>query len=107
LVFSTLDGYPVTKGHTLVIPKRHFLDYFDSTKEEREAIFELLEKQKYKLLKEDPTIQGFNVGINIGEMAGQSIFHLHVHLFPRRKGDIENPRGGVRGIIPSKRNYSK
>ena len=100
-----LDGYPVTTGHSLVIPKRHVADYFDLTSHELSAINTLLADQKKQLQTHDSSITGFNVGINIGEDAGQTIFHCHVHLIPRRKGDVETPRGGVRGVIPSKQGY--
>lgn len=99
------DAYPVTKYHTLIIPKRHISDYFELTKEELEAIEELLKKQKEEILKLDNSVTGFNIGVNIGADAGQSIFHSHTHLIPRRKGDTENPRGGVRGVIKEKQSY--
>jgi ATP adenylyltransferase len=103
--FAVLDGYPVTKGHTLIIPKRHFSDYFDITKAENDSIYDLIRVRKKQLGQEYKEIQGFNVGINSGEVAGQTIWHCHIHLIPRRKGDIENPRGGVRGVIPSRMSY--
>nr|WP_315990303.1 HIT family protein [Desulforamulus aquiferis] len=104
LAFAIYDKYPVNQGHILIIPKRHFGNYFDSTKEEREAILNLLEECKVFLDKEYSP-DGYNIGINIGEAAGQTVWHLHVHLIPRYRGDIENPRGGVRGVIPDKRIY--
>ena len=103
LVFR--DGYPVTKGHTLIIPKRHVSDYFELHQPEINAINQLLYRHKEKLQNEDKTITGFNVGVNSGEDAGQSIFHVHVHLIPRRKGDMDKPKGGVRGVIPEKQSY--
>lgn len=99
------DNYPVTKYHTLIIPKRHVKDYFDLHSPERNAIEELLQKQRYYLLDKDRTITGFNVGVNCGVDAGQSIFHVHIHLIPRRKGDVKLPKGGVRGVIPDKQSY--
>jgi ATP adenylyltransferase len=99
------DGYPVTKGHTLVIPKRHVLEYFDLSDAERRDADHLLNLMKQKLAKNDPSITGYNIGTNNGESAGQTIFHVHYHLIPRRNGDTENPRGGVRGVIPGKRAY--
>ena len=99
------DSYPVTECHTLIIPKRHVANYFELTKKERDAIDELLFTQKDRLLTLDRTITGFNVGINVGKVAGQSIFHVHVHLIPRRQGDMVNPKGGVRGVIPEKQQY--
>jgi len=99
------DGFPVTPGHTLIIPKRHVADYFDLHTPELNAIQALMEGQRALLIQKDPTIAGFNVGINAGEAAGQTIFHVHVHLIPRRVGDVEKPRGGVRGVIPGKQAY--
>ena len=99
------DSYPVTEYHTLIIPRRHVADYFELTKEEVDAMQELLYLQKDRLLQSDPTITGFNIGINVGEDAGQSIFHVHMHLIPRRHGDMEAPKGGVRGVIPEKQKY--
>ena len=105
LAFAVLDGFTVTAGHTLIIPKRHFSDYFEMTQQELLAIDDILTKRRKQLLLEDNTIAGFNIGVNIGEVAGQTIFHLHYHLIPRRKNDIPNPKGGVRGVIPEKMSY--
>jgi diadenosine tetraphosphate (Ap4A) HIT family hydrolase len=105
LVYAIRDGFPVTEGHTLFIPKRHTLDYFSLEQEEVIAINQLMDSHRLLLQKEDPTIDGFNIGMNCGESAGQTIFHCHVHLIPRRKGDVENPRGGVRHIIAGKGFY--
>jgi ATP adenylyltransferase len=105
LAFVLEDGFPVTPYHSLVIPKRHFENFFEITNEELLAINELLKAKKEQILDLDKSVGGFNIGINIGEAAGQSIFHLHVHLIPRRVGDIDNPKGGVRGVIPEKRSY--
>jgi diadenosine tetraphosphate (Ap4A) HIT family hydrolase len=105
LAYAIRDGFPVTAGHTLFIPKRHTLDYFGLLPAEVSAINLLMAEQKKLLQKEDPTINGFNIGMNCGETAGQTIFHCHVHLIPRRKGDVENPRGGVRHIIAGKGFY--
>ena len=99
------DGYPVTELHTLVIPKRHVTTYFELTEDERKSIHTLLESQRAKIMAEDDTVEGFNIGWNCGEAAGQTVFHAHVHLIPRRKGDVENPRGGVRHIIDEKGEY--
>ncbi len=99
------DLYPVTNKHTLIIPKLHRLDYFDLTSEELDAVNDLLKKQKDKILSEDENVTGFNIGANCGEEAGQTVFHCHIHLIPRRKGDMENPRGGVRLVIPEKGHY--
>ena len=104
LAYAIYDKYPVGKGHMLFIPKRHVKDFFDITKEEREAIFELIDEGK-KLLDEKYSPDSYNVGINCGEHAGQTIMHVHVHLIPRYIGDIKNPTGGVRGVIPEKMKY--
>lgn len=99
LAYAIRDGFPVTKGHTLVITKRHVPDYFGLEKSEVDAINELMHKQRHDLMVDDPSIEGFNIGMNCGEVAGQTIFHCHLHLIPRRRGDVENPRGGVRHLI--------
>jgi diadenosine tetraphosphate (Ap4A) HIT family hydrolase len=106
LAYAIFDKYPVNKGHMLIIPKRHTANYFDLTMEERLAIDELLFQGK-QLLDETYYPDGYNVGINCGEVAGQTIFHVHVHLIPRYKGDMEDPRGGVRGVIPGKMKYKE
>ena len=105
LALSFKDLYPVTKGHSLVIPKRHAQSFFDLEKDEKKAILELLELQKEKLTSQDKLITGFNIGINSGEVAGQTIFHCHIHLIPRRRGDVKDPRGGLRGIFKDKQSY--
>jgi diadenosine tetraphosphate (Ap4A) HIT family hydrolase len=99
------DKNPVSKGHLLIIPKRHCLDYFEMTGEEQIDANNLLKKLRDKISGEDNSVTGFNIGMNSGESAGQTIFHCHIHLIPRRDGDTENPRGGVRGVIPGKMNY--
>lgn len=101
---ARLDDYPVNDGHLEVIPKRHIKTWWETTQEEKNAIFDLLDQAK-KIVDEKYHPNGYNIGMNLGEEAGQSIMHLHVHLIPRYKGDVENPRGGVRGIIPTKQNY--
>ena len=104
LAFAIFDGFPVNPGHVLVIPKRHVANYFELTSAEVLAINGLLNKMKAEVeAKFHP--DGYNIGVNVGADAGQSIFHVHVHLIPRYKGDVESPRGGVRGVIPSKRSY--
>ena len=100
-------AYPVTKHHTLIITNRHVEDFFELTKEEMVELDEVLKKQKEELKKIDKEISAFNVGVNIGKDAGQSIMHCHLHLIPRRKGDVEDPRGGVRGVIPEKQKYKR
>jgi diadenosine tetraphosphate (Ap4A) HIT family hydrolase len=104
---ATRDSYPVTELHTLIIPKRHFASFFDMNLDEQSSMHQILKQQRDEILTIDPTVEAFNLGTNDGIAAGQSIFHLHIHLFPRRAGDIENPRGGVRGVIPSKQKYNK
>ena len=104
-VFAILDKHPVTKGHHLVISKRHIADYFAMSyneKREAEALLSLLKRQ---ILLDDPSVQAFNVGMNCGEVAGQTVMHAHIHLIPRRAGDVEDPRGGVRGCVPGKMGY--
>jgi diadenosine tetraphosphate (Ap4A) HIT family hydrolase len=98
------DGFPVNPGHVLVIPKRHEANFFELTHEEREDLFRLLTKAM-KLITEKHSPDAFNVGINIGEAAGQTVYHTHVHLIPRYDGDVPDPRGGVRGVIPHKQQY--
>ena len=102
LSYAIRDGNPVTPLHTLIIPRRHVESFFDLHGAERNAIFALLDEMKSDIQKKDETVEGFNVGVNNGEAAGQSVPHVHVHLIPRRRGDVENPRGGVRGVIPRK-----
>ena len=104
-VVAIKDGYPVTDGHTLVIPKRHAPEYFDLSDTERRDADSLLQVLKKKMSQNDPSITGYNIGVNNGASAGQTIFHVHYHLIPRRNGDTENPRGGIRGVIPGKRAY--
>ena len=103
--YATFDSYPVSSYHSLIIPKRHVKDYFDLSDEEVLGCNQLIKKVKNKLKNKDKTVKGFNVGINSGKLAGQSIMHCHIHLIPRREGDVENPQGGVRGVIPSKQHY--
>ena len=103
--FVIRDSYPVTKFHSLIIPKSHKKNYFDLTKEEMNSCYELLIAEKESLKKLDSSIKGFNIGINIGKVAGQTIDHAHIHLIPRRQGDIKDPSGGVRGVIPEKQKY--
>lgn len=105
LAFAIRDGFPVTEGHTLIAPKRHVADYFELFQPELNAIQSLLQLAKSALAAEDPGIQGFNMGVNSGAVAGQTVFHCHVHLIPRRKGDVPDPKGGVRGVIPSRQKY--
>ena len=99
------DAFPVTPLHSLVITKRHVVSYFQCSKKELDEIPVILDTQKTELKILDDTITGFNIGMNIGEDAGQTIFHCHIHVIPRRQGDTPNPRGGVRGVIPLKQKY--
>jgi diadenosine tetraphosphate (Ap4A) HIT family hydrolase len=105
LAFAIRDAYPVTPGHTLVIPRREFADWFDATPSERAAIFALVDTIKAQLDARDDPPDGYNIGINAGAAAGQTVFHLHVHVIPRRHGDMADPRGGVRHVIPERGNY--
>ncbi len=104
LAYAKMDEYPVSPGHMLIISKRHISDWFSLTEEEKTAILELLNIAKQHL-ESVYHPDGFNIGINCGEAAGQTIFHVHVHLIPRYHGDVKNPRGGVRGVIANKQNY--
>ena len=105
LAYAIHDGFPVTPLHTLIIPKRHVETYFDLTEAEILACNRLLSGCREEILKSDPVVEAFNIGMNAGEVAGQTIFHCHIHLIPRRKGDVENPRGGIRHLIPGKGYY--
>lgn len=105
LSYIIYDKYPVTYGHCLIIPKRHFENYFDITQPEINSIHRQATKAKQLIQQKDKTIKGFNIGINSGAVAGQTIFHTHIHLIPRRENDVENPIGGIRNIIPNKGKY--
>ena len=99
------DKFPVTKNHSLIIPKRHVESFFDLTPEEYADCMVLIKTTKETLSKLDESISAFNIGVNVGQDAGQTVSHCHIHLIPRRKGDIEKPDGGVRNIIPGKGSY--
>ena len=105
LVYATLDGFAVTPLHTLIVPKRHVATYFDLGQSEINACNKLMAELKQDIEAKDSTVTGFNIGVNNGESAGQTVFHCHIHLIPRRDGDVENPRGGVRNTIPGKGDY--
>ena len=107
LAYSSLDSYPVSKFHSLIVPKRHIQNYFEMSKEEIQACNELIVETKNQILKEDPAVKGFNIGTNVGKVSGQSIMHCHIHLIPRREDDVENPQGGVRSVIPKKQHYKR
>jgi ATP adenylyltransferase len=105
LVLAVRDRFPVTSGHTLIIPRRHVVDYLELWQPELNAVRDLELHIVRQLRENDPTISGFNIGANSGVSAGQTVQHCHVHVIPRRDGDVPDPRGGVRGVIPSKQNY--
>lgn len=105
LAFVAFDSYPVSQFHSLIIPKRHIQNYFDLTNDELLACHGLLLKIKNKINSDDNTVGGFNIGVNSERIAGQSILHCHIHLIPRRVGDVDNPQGGVRSVIPSRQHY--
>lgn len=114
---AILDGFPVSPGHTLIIPRRHFVSLFEATEVERTALFDMLAEARERLLnppqppfdKEGSSRvpDGFNIGINDGASAGQTVMHLHIHLIPRYAGDCEDPRGGVRWVFPERAVYWK
>ncbi|HXY53598.1 MAG TPA: HIT domain-containing protein [Nitrospirota bacterium] len=106
LSFTVRDTLPVSPGHTLILPKRHIASIFEATKEEVAVLWKALQQARSELLKEFSP-DGFNIGINDGLAAGQTILHLHIHLIPRYKGDMPDPRGGIRWIFPEKAVYWK
>ncbi len=104
LAYVLFDRHPVTPGHCLIIPVRHVADYFATTPPERQAMLELADEAR-ALLERDFSPRGYNLGINVGAVAGQTVPHVHLHLIPRYPGDVDNPRGGVRGVIPGRQDY--
>lgn len=106
LAFSARDTYGVSPGHTLVIPKRHVASFFELTPEEVAECMKLINEEK-KNIDEQFSPDGYNIGVNIGSAAGQSIFHVHIHIIPRYEGDVENPQGGVRHVIAKKAHYKR
>ena len=106
LAYSARDSYAVSPGHTVVIPRRHVASFFELTPEEINACIALINEER-KLLDEEFKPDGYNIGVNIGPAAGQSIFHVHIHIIPRYKGEVENPQGGVRHVIPRKGHYKR
>ena len=106
LAYSARDSYAVSPGHTLVVPRRHVASFFDLTPEEINACMGLITEER-RLLDEAFNPDGYNIGVNIGPAAGQSILHVHIHIIPRYKGDVENPQGGVRHVIPKKAHYTR
>ncbi len=105
LAFALRDVNPVTALHSLVLPNRHAPTYFDLTEDEIVAANDLLRRLRAEIVQQDPSVEGFNIGANIGSVSGQTIFHCHIHLIPRRPGDVDDPLGGVRGVIPSRQRY--
>ena len=105
LAYASSDSYPVSQFHSLVVPKRCIENYFELNEKEILACNDLIKKLKKKIISEDKSVEGFNIGANAGKVAGQSIFHCHIHVIPRRKGDVDNPQGGVRSVIPLKQHY--
>lgn len=105
LFYVIRDTYPVTYLHTLIISKRHVETYFNLNDEELSELPSVIKAERQSLIEIDKSIKAFNIGMNSGAEAGQTIFHFHVHLIPRRTGDVKDPRGGVRGVIPDKQNY--
>ena len=107
LAYASYDSYPVSDHHCLIIPKRHIKDYFDMTNDELIACNDIIQIVKNEILSKDTNVKGFNIGTNAGKIAGQSIMHCHIHLIPRREGDVDNPQGGVRSVIPNKQHYKR
>ena len=107
LAYASYDSYPVSDHHCLIIPKRHTKDYFDMKNDELIACNDLIQIVKKEILSKDVNVKGFNIGTNAGKIAGQSIMHCHIHLIPRREGDVDNPQGGVRSVIPNKQHYKR
>jgi diadenosine tetraphosphate (Ap4A) HIT family hydrolase len=104
-VVAIEDKHPVTKGHMLIIPVRHAPDFFSMTSEEKKDADRLIQLLRSRIEAADETVTGFNIGVNCGASAGQTIMHAHIHLIPRRDGDMPKPKGGVRGVIPDRREY--
>jgi diadenosine tetraphosphate (Ap4A) HIT family hydrolase len=103
--FIRWDKFPVSPGHILVIPKRHFASAFEATAQEHQACWKMINQAK-RLVEAEYTPDGYNIGINVGRAGGQSVFHMHIHIIPRYTGDVPEPLGGVRGVLPFKRKYS-
>ena len=103
--YASYDSYPVSKFHSLIIPKRHISDFFELKENELVSCYEIIRHVKAVIEKKDKLVKGFNIGTNAGLISGQTIMHCHIHVIPRRKGDVDNPQGGVRGVIPLKQHY--
>ena len=106
LAFAHYDSYPVNPGHCLVIPRRHVAEYFQANAAEKAALWALVDEMKV-IIDRDFKPDGYNVGVNIGKAGGQSVPHIHIHVIPRYEGDMQDPRGGVRGVIPDKQKYDR
>jgi diadenosine tetraphosphate (Ap4A) HIT family hydrolase len=104
LAYVLTDSNPVSLGHCLIVPRRHVAEFFEATQDEKIALFNLIDEMK-TIIDKKHNPDGYNIGVNIGKAAGQSVPHIHIHMMPRYTGDIENPRGGVRGVIPAKQKY--
>ncbi len=102
--YARFDNFPVSKGHLEIVPKQHIVSFFELTDEQLNHVYKLLKEAK-KLIQKEYNPDGYNIGINEGDTAGRSVHHLHIHLIPRYKGDVENPRGGIRNVIPGKGDY--
>tara|TARA_B100000035_G_C20837095_1_gene481325 strand:+ start:115 stop:510 length:396 start_codon:yes stop_codon:yes gene_type:complete len=107
LAYASYDSYPVSEYHCLIVPKRHIVDYFELSNEELIACNDLIKIIKNEIFNKDQTVKAFNIGTNAGKESGQSIMHCHIHVIPRREGDVENPQGGVRSVIPKKQHYKR
>jgi len=104
LVYARRDSYPVSPGHLLIIPRRHVADFFETTGAEKAEVFAMVDRAREWLMREFSP-DGFNIGVNCGAAAGQSVMHVHLHVIPRYRGDMSDPRGGVRGVIPARQKY--
>ena len=107
LSYASYDTYPVSDHHCLIIPKRHVVDYFELSNDEIIACNDLIKIIQKEVLNKDKSVKAFNIGTNAGKIAGQSIMHCHIHLIPRREGDVDNPQGGVRSVIPKNQHYKR
>ena len=107
LAYASYDTYPVSNLHCLIIPKRHVVEYFELSNDEIIACNDLIKIIKKDIMDNDQNVKAFNIGTNAGKLAGQSIMHCHIHLIPRRAGDVDNPQGGVRSVIPKKQHYKR
>ena len=106
LAVALFDAYPVSPGHALIVPRRHIASWFEASAAEREALMALVDEVKERLDRDRPP-DGYNIGVNVGAAAGQTVMHLHLHLIPRFTGDVDDPAGGVRFVIPARGNYKR